>query len=140
MTHVLAVVDDSPRSREVLSVAQELATAGDARLTLVAVAVIEQERSDCCDLRSGIWNRIQRELAAEQLRNARAHLVPGIRPAFTVAEGRSVEESLVRESRAGDYDLIMVPDERRPMLPWTTRLADRLRARVTCEVMTPSGR
>ena len=83
---------------------------------------------------------MQREHAAEQLRSARADLVPGIRLALAVAEGRSIEEPLVRESRAGDYDLIMVPHKRRPMLPGRTRLADRLRARVACEVMTPSGR
>jgi hypothetical protein len=138
VTRVLAVVDDSPHCGDVVSAAQELA--GDARLTLVAVAVVEAERSGCCDLRSGVWNRMQRELAAEQLRNARTHLAPDIRPAFAVAEGSSVEDSLVRESLAGGYDVIVVADERRPMLPWRTRLADRLRARIACEVMTPGGR
>src|SRR5919108_1146770 len=93
VTHVLAVVDDSRRSGEVVAAAQELAAAGDARLTLVAVAVVEDERPGCCDLRSGVWNRVQREVAAEQVQSARAQLAPGLRPRLAVAEGPSVEES-----------------------------------------------
>jgi hypothetical protein len=140
VTHVLAVVDDSRRSGEVVAAAQELAAAGDARLTLVAVAVVEDERPGCCDLRSGVWNRMQREVAVEQLQSARAQLAPGLRPRLAVAEGPSVEESLVGESLAADYDVIIIGDERRPLLPWNSRLADRLRARVACEVRTPGGR
>jgi hypothetical protein len=43
---------------------QSSRTAGDARLTLVAVAIVEEEHSGCCDLRS-VWNRMQREFAAD---------------------------------------------------------------------------
>ena len=138
--HILAFVDDSRRSDEVLSRAQDLAAPGDARLTVVAVAVIEDERAGCCDLRSGVWNRMQREIAAEQLRMAHARLAPGVRSTLAVAEGPSVEESLVSESRSGEYDLIVVADERASLLPWKARLADRLRARVACDVVTPSSR
>lgn len=139
-SHVLAFIDDSRRSAGVVSAAGDLASSSDASLTLVAVAVVEDERRGCCDLRTGLWNRTQRELAAEQLRSAQAQLAPGVRPKLAVAEGSSVEESLVQESRSGDYDVIVVADERRPLLPWKVRLADRLRARVACEVKTPGGR
>jgi nucleotide-binding universal stress UspA family protein len=70
--HVLAFIDDSRRGDAVVSVAQDLATSTGATLTLLAVAVIEDERRGCCDLRSGLWNRMQRELAAEQLRMSRS--------------------------------------------------------------------
>jgi nucleotide-binding universal stress UspA family protein len=138
--HVLAFIDHSRRSDEVVSVAQQLASSTGAGLTLLAVAVIEDERSGCCDLRSHLWNGMQRELAAEQLRAAHPHLGPGVHPTFAVAEGSTVEAALVDECRSGDYDLIIVADERRSPLPWRARLADRLRRRVACEVKTPGGR
>jgi nucleotide-binding universal stress UspA family protein len=138
--HVLAFVDDSRRSDEVVSVAQDLATSTGARLTLLAVAVIEDERRGCCDLRSGLWNRMQRELAAEQLRTAERRLAPGVHATLAVAEGSSVEATLVDESLSGDYDLIIVADEGSSPLRWRVRLADRLRRRVACEVKTPGGR
>jgi nucleotide-binding universal stress UspA family protein len=138
--HVLAFIDDPRASGEVVSAAQELATSARARLTLVAVAVIEDERRGCCDLRSALWNRMQRELAAEQLRTAEQHLAPGVHPTLAVAEGSTVEDTLVDKSLSGDYDLIVVADERRSPLRWRARLADRLRGRVACDVKTPGGR
>ena len=137
---VLAFVDGSRGSDEVVAAAQELATPSDARVTLVAVAVIEDERPGCCDLRSGVWNRMQRELAAEQLRTAEARIGSGVRPRRAIVEGTSVEQSLVDESRSGGYDLIVVANERRSRWPWRSCLADRLRARVDCEVVTPEDR
>jgi nucleotide-binding universal stress UspA family protein len=137
--HVLAFVDHSRRSDEVVSVAQDLAASTGARLTLLAVAVIEDERRGCCDLRSVLWNRMQRELAAEQLRTAVQRLAPGVHPTLSLAEGPTVEDTLVDESRSGDYDLIVVADERRSPLRRKARLADRLRDRVACTVRTPSG-
>jgi nucleotide-binding universal stress UspA family protein len=137
--HVLAFVDDSRASHEVVSAAKHLATSSAATLTLVAVAVIEDERRGCCDLRAVLWNRMQRELAAEQLRAAEQQLGAGVHPRLAVAEGSTVEDSLVDESLAADYDLLIVADERKPLLPWRTRLADRLRGRVACDVRTPGG-
>jgi nucleotide-binding universal stress UspA family protein len=134
---VLAFVDESRRSDGVFSAAQELASTRGAGLTFVAVAVIEDERRGCCDLRSGIWNRMQRELAADLLRRARQRVAPGIHPALALAEGSSVEAALAEEARSGRYDVILVSDERRSALPWKAGLADRLRRRVACEVMTP---
>ena len=138
--HILAFIDYSRRGDEVVSVAQDLATSTGARLTLLAVAVIEDERRGCCDLRSGLWNRMQRELAAEQLRKAERQLAPGVHATFAVAEGLSVEATLVDESLSGDYDLIIVADERSSPLRRRARLADRLRPRVACEVKTPGSR
>jgi nucleotide-binding universal stress UspA family protein len=137
--HVLAFIDHSSRRDDVVSVAQDLATSTGARLTLVAVAVIEDERRGCCDLRSGLWNRVQRELAAEQLRTAEQHLAPGVHPTLAFAEGPTVEDALVDESRSGDYDLIIVADERGSLLRRKARLADRLSDRVACEMRTPGG-
>ena len=138
--HVLAFIDDSRACDDVVSVARDLSAAGEARLTLVAVAVIEAERNGCCDLRSGVWNRSQREVAVEQLRRARTLLPAEVDAALAIAEGPSVEESLVRESISGGYDLVVVADERRRLMRWKAPLADRLRARLGCEVTTPGGR
>jgi nucleotide-binding universal stress UspA family protein len=137
--HVLAFVDDSRRSDEGVSVALDLATSAGARLTLLAVALVEDERRGCCDLRSGLWNRMQRELAAEELRTAERRLAPGVHPTLAVAQGPTVEDTLVEELLSGDYDLIVVADERSSPLRWKARLADRLRGRVACQVKTPGG-
>ena len=133
--HVLALIGEASVADGVMMAARAVATSTGARLTVVAVAVIEDERRGCCDLRSGLWNRMQRELAAEQLRTAEQRLAPAFRAAFRIAEGSSVEDALVREANAGDYDVMIVPEDRRSWLRRKPGLADRLGGRVPCHVL-----
>jgi nucleotide-binding universal stress UspA family protein len=133
---VLAFVEDTPRGREVPSAAHELAVRVGGTLTVVAVAVIERERLHCCDLRSGTWNRMQRELAAEQLRLTQAQLAlsPGV--SFVLSEADSVEAALAREAAARACDVIVVPEQAQPLLRRRNTLAARLRRRAGCDVLT----
>lgn len=135
--HVLAFVEDSARARDVTTVADEVATKMGAALTVVAVAVIEQVRPRCCDLGSGVWNRLQRELAAEQLESARQQLAARPHVSFVMTEGGSVEDALACEAGARDSDVIVVPDQPRSVLPWSGSLPARLRRRVDGDVFTP---
>ena len=136
--HVLAFVEDSPRGRAVPSAADRLAARIGATLTVVAVAVIERERPHCCDIRSGTWNRMQRELAAEQLRNTQAQLAssPGVN--FVLSEADNVEAALAREAGARGCDVIVVPDQAHPLLRRRNTLAARLCRRVGSDVLTAS--
>lgn len=118
-----------------------MAAATGASLTVIAVAVIEPERRPgCCDLRSGMWNRIQREIAEELLLTVQRRLAPDVRATFALAEAESVEAAVVREADARGCHLVVVPDERRPLLPWNVTLADRLRRRSDRTVVTPGER
>ena len=134
--HVLAFVEDTPRGREVPSAADRLAAQIGATLTVVAVAVIEREQLHCCDIRSGTWNRVQHELAAEQLRDTQAQLASSPGVSFVVSEADSVEAALAREAAARACDVIVVPDQAHPLLGRRSTLAARLRRRVGCDVLT----
>ena len=135
---VLAFVEATPRGREVPSAADRLAARTGATLTVVAVAVIERERPRCCDIRSGTWNRIQRELAAEQLQTTQAQLAssPGVN--FVVSEADSIEAALACEAATRACDVIVVPDQAHPLLGRRNTLAARLRRRVVGDVLTAS--
>ena len=136
--HVLAFVEDTPRGREVPSAADRLAVKLGATLTVVAVAVIEREQPHCCDIRSGTWNRMQRELAAEQLRDTQAQLASSPGVSFVLSEADSVEAALAREAAARACDVIVVPDQAHPLLGRRNTLAARLSRRVGSDILTAS--
>ncbi len=135
---MLAFVEDTPRGREVPSAADRLAVKLGAALTVVAVAVIEREQLHCCDIRSGTWNRMQRELAAEQLRDVQAQLASSPGVTFVVSEADSIEAALAREAAARACDVIVVPDQRHLLLGGRNTLAARLGSRVGSDVLTAS--
>lgn len=68
--HVLALFDVSGQGRQALRAGARLAEVPAAKLTVTAVAVLEDQRG-CCDLRSDIWNRLQREAAAADVQLAK---------------------------------------------------------------------
>jgi hypothetical protein len=69
--HTVVVYGASARGDAALREAARVTRSHGGRLSVVALASIEPEHARCCDLRSAMWNGIQRELAASQLAQAR---------------------------------------------------------------------
>lgn len=103
--HILVIYGASARGDASL----RDAVRGGRRVSVVALAAVEPERSRCCDTRSVMWNAIQRELAQSELARARLAVdddpdveldvlgYPGISAADAIA-GRAAElgaESIV---------------------------------------------
>jgi len=71
----LVVYGASARGDALLREAARAAVRRGSRVSVVALAAVEPEHSRCCDMRSVMWNGIQRELAQSEL--ARARLAVG---------------------------------------------------------------
>jgi hypothetical protein len=69
--HTLVVYGASARGDASLRDAARVARRRGARLSVVALAPVEPEHLRCCDMRSVMWNGIQRELAESELLKAR---------------------------------------------------------------------
>ena len=67
----LVVYGGSARGDASLREAARTARRRGGRLSVVALAPVEPERARCCDMRSVLWNGVQRELAESELAKAR---------------------------------------------------------------------
>ncbi len=130
---LLVFVDASSESRDAVRAACELARECGASLTVLAVAVLEVERRGCCDTRTVLWNRMQREVAAEDLDAARPHVEDGCAD-FIAAAGYDLAAVIEREARARACDAIVVPVRRRG-LRRKSNLEASLRARTSLPVL-----
>ena len=129
--HVLVLFEDSRRGAAALRHAAELAAGADARLIVVAVAVIESEDTGCCDTRSVYWNGVVRELAAKDLDRARSLLGEGTVADFRLVIERSVAAALALEAQRSGADMIVVPSTR-GIHPWSrSRRARQVQRRAT---------
>jgi nucleotide-binding universal stress UspA family protein len=111
--HTLVVYRASERADAALRGLAELARDRGGRLTVVALAVAEPASRGCCDTRSVLWNRIARELAQEQLAQARAALAENaaeVELAVLAHSGRRVAETIVTEARRRQADEIVLAD------------------------------
>ena len=111
--HTLVVYRASERADAALRGLAELAGDRGGRLTVVALAVEEPASRGCCDTRSVLWNRIARELAQEQLAQARAVLAENaaeVELAVLAHSGRRVAETIVTEARRRHVDEIVLAD------------------------------
>jgi nucleotide-binding universal stress UspA family protein len=111
--HTLVVYRASERADASLRRLAELARERGGRLTVVALAVQEPASRGCCDTRSVLWNRIARELAQEQLAQARAALAENaadVELAVLAHSGRRVAETIVTEARRRQADEIVLAD------------------------------
>jgi nucleotide-binding universal stress UspA family protein len=111
--HTLVVYRASERADASLRRLAELARERGGRLTVVALAVQEPASRGCCDTRSVLWNRIARELAQEQLAQARAALAENaadVELAVLAHSGRRVAETVVTEARRRQADEIVLAD------------------------------
>ena len=138
-SHILALYEPSRRGAEAIRQAVEMATAKNARLTVVTVAVAEPTDRKCCDLRSGYWNEVVREVATHELAGARAAVGAAAAAEFRVVSGRSVAIAVANEAARCEADLVVVPRER-SLLPWSrTRRARQVRRRTDRAVLVASG-
>jgi nucleotide-binding universal stress UspA family protein len=112
LRRLLVPVDASSESRDALRAACDLARACEASLTVLAVAVLEAERRGCCDTRTPLWNRMQREVAAEDLAAARSQVEAGD-VEFVAAAGEDLAAVVEQEAQARACDAIVVPATRR---------------------------
>ncbi len=82
----------------------------DGALTVLTLARREQTpRLACCDLRSGMWNEICRELAGGELTHARATLAGRAAELDTIeAPTGRVTDALADEARARGADAIVL--------------------------------
>jgi hypothetical protein len=70
-TTTLVVYGGSARGDASLRDAARVTRRRGGRLSVVALAPVEPEHARCCDMRSVLWNGIQRELAESELAKAR---------------------------------------------------------------------
>ena len=94
LRHVLVLYERSRRGAAAIEQAAETAARTDARLTVVAVAVIERANARCCDTRAGYWNQVVRELAADDLDRARSLVGDRASVTFKVLTADSVLDAL----------------------------------------------
>ena len=111
--HILVLYENSRRG----AAAVRRAAAEPARLTVVTVAVAESEAASCCDIRTGYWNGVVRELAAEDLDRARSLVGDTTTTAFKVLIGPSVLAALTLEAERSGADLVVLPPGR-GIHPW----------------------
>jgi hypothetical protein len=109
-----------------------LASEHQATLTVIAVAVIEPERRGCCDMRSGVWNRLQREDARRHREMARAAL-EDVGATFEVHEGPDVATALSAAIEAPEREILVLPKTRKPR-PGRHKLAQRIARRTATSV------
>jgi nucleotide-binding universal stress UspA family protein len=127
--HVLVLYEGSRRGAAAVERAAETAARTHARLTVVAVAVLERADARCCDTRAGYWNQVVQELAASDLDQARSLVGDRASAEFKVLTGDSVLDAVTREARRSGAELVMVPSDR-GIFPWSrARRARRLQRR-----------
>lgn len=108
--HALVLYRSSDRADSTLRAVCERTS----RVTVVALARHEAERSGCCDTRSTLWNRVCRDLASEDLLKAQLAVADpgGVEFHVLVAPPRGVPAALAREAVARRADEIVVADSR----------------------------
>jgi nucleotide-binding universal stress UspA family protein len=136
----LVLCERSRRGAAAIEQAAETAARTDARLTVVAVAVIERADARCCDTRAGYWNQVVQELAADDLDQARSLVGDRTSATFKVLTADSVLDALALEAERSDADLVVVPSGR-GVHPWIrARRARRLQRRAPgAVVVAPAG-
>jgi hypothetical protein len=133
--HTLVVYRASARADASLREAARAARRSGGRLSVVALAPVErQSQARCCDMRSVMWNGIQRELADADL--AKARLAVDDDPAVDLRvlpyEGLGAGEAVARHAADTGVQRIVLADARTAGLGrWARR---RLRRRSTVPV------
>jgi nucleotide-binding universal stress UspA family protein len=136
--HILVLCEDSRRGAAGIEQAVVMAERTNARLTIVAVAVLEREDARCCDTRAGYWNQVVQELAAGDLDRARSLVGDCASAEFKVLTGQSVLDAVAREARRSAADVVVVPSGR-GIHPWIrARRARRLQRRAPDALVVPS--
>jgi hypothetical protein len=135
--HILVLCEDSRRGTAAIEHAVETAVRTEARLTVVAVAVLERGDARCCDTRAGYWNQVVQALAAGDLDRARSVVSDRASADFKVVTGHSTLDALALEARRSDADVVVVPSGR-GVHPWMrARRARQLQRRAPEAMVVP---
>ena len=127
----MVLYQESGRGAAAIEQAAETAERTNARLTIVAIAVLERADAKCCDTRAGYWNQVVQELAASDLDRARSLIGDRWPAVFKMLTGDSVLDAVALEARRSGADLVVVPSGR-GIHPWIrARRARRLQRRAT---------
>jgi hypothetical protein len=134
--HTLVLYRASERADAALAELSRAADETEGRLTVVALATEEEVARGCCDTRSVLWNRVCRELAREDLAQARIAVdrVRNVELALLRHTARDSVEALVREAERRGASQIVVADPARCGLGRRERR--RLRRRSPVPVVT----
>jgi hypothetical protein len=92
----LVVYGGSSRGDASLREAARATRQRGGRLSVVALAPVEPEHARCCDMRSVLWNGVQRELAESELAKAR----------LAVDDDKTVELTVLGYNGLGAADAI----------------------------------
>jgi hypothetical protein len=112
--HTIVIYRASERADAALrDLARAVGERGGA-LTVLALAVEEPVGRGCCDTRSVLWNRIERELAGENLARARMAVedAPEVELGILVHSGRRIAEVVKREALRLGADEVVIADPR----------------------------
>jgi hypothetical protein len=112
MSHTLVIYRASEHADAVLGELARAARENGGRLTVVTLAVEEPTGRGCCDTRSVLWNRIQREFAEKDLTLARMAVedAPEVEFGILIHSGRRVWEAVERDALRRAADEIVLAD------------------------------
>lgn len=110
----LVVYGGSVRGDASLREAAQVTRRRGGRLSVVALAPVEPEHARCCDMRSVLWNRVQRELAEFELAKARLAVDDDASVDLTVLgyQGLRAADAIAGHAAQLDADRIVVADAR----------------------------
>ena len=112
--HTLGVYRSSERADSALRELAGAARERGRRVTVLALVTEEQAGRGCCDTRSVLWNRIEREMAGDDLTRARLAVddAGDVELGVLVHDGRRVAEAVAREAARRGADEIVLADPR----------------------------
>jgi hypothetical protein len=112
--NTLVIYGASPHGDASLREAARVARRTGKRLAVVALALQEPDRRRCCDLKSGYWNRLMREMAQADLAKARLALDddPSVRLDVLGFSGTRAPDAIADYAAELEAERIVVADAR----------------------------
>jgi len=109
VTHVLFPYHASRRGDRALRAAADLADRSGAKLTVLVPVIDTEGGRRCCGIQGQKWLSLLREVAANDLERAQAHLgTRSVGTRYEIAEGASFHKLLETYARAEGCDLTVV--------------------------------
>ena len=132
-SHILVLYHGSEKADRRLGELARLGAERGGRLTVLALAVEEPTSRRCCDTRSVLWNKVQREFATDDLARARDVVGGAEQVEFDVLAhgGRGVAAAVADEARRRGADAIVMAH------PGSCGLTRRERRRLQAESPVP---
>jgi hypothetical protein len=110
--HTLVVYGASDRADAALHRLARTAVERGDRVTVLSLAAQEKVSRGCCDLRSGLWNEICRDLARDDLARAARAAGAGVDCGVLAFADLRAADAVLREAQARGADEIVLADPR----------------------------